>query len=37
MLAGELERTNGSKRYHHPVVGDMTLGYEVVIPTGDPE
>ncbi|MGI5144447.1 helix-turn-helix transcriptional regulator [Streptomyces sp. CA-106110] len=27
----------GSKRYHHPLVGDITLGYEAFTPTGDPE
>ncbi|HEY3748690.1 MAG TPA: helix-turn-helix transcriptional regulator [Pseudonocardiaceae bacterium] len=32
-----LQRTYGNKRYHHPVVGDMTLGYEALNPVGDPE
>lgn len=32
-----MRRTNGSKRYHHPVVGDLTLEYEALAPTGDPE
>jgi transcriptional regulator with XRE-family HTH domain len=27
----------GSKRYHHPLVGDLTLGFEAFTPTGDPE
>jgi transcriptional regulator with XRE-family HTH domain len=30
-------RSHGVKRYHHPVVGDMTLGYEALMPTDDPE
>jgi transcriptional regulator with XRE-family HTH domain len=29
------EKTHGTKRYHHPVVGDMTLAYEVVHFPGD--
>ncbi|GAA0385914.1 transcriptional regulator [Acrocarpospora corrugata] len=32
-----LLRTNGTKRYHHPLVGDLTLGYEAFTPTGDPD
>ncbi|MFE7775009.1 hypothetical protein ACFU5O_14105 [Streptomyces sp. NPDC057445] len=27
----------GSKRYHHPLVGDLTLGFEAFTPMGDPE
>jgi transcriptional regulator with XRE-family HTH domain len=30
-------RENGTKRYRHPVVGDLTLSYEAFNPTGDPE
>ncbi|MET8515811.1 hypothetical protein [Streptomyces sp. NPDC005077] len=25
----------GSKRYHHPLVGDLTLGFEAFMPMGD--
>ncbi|MFD8965670.1 helix-turn-helix transcriptional regulator [Streptomyces sp. NPDC059568] len=32
-----LRRTHGSKRYHHPVVGDLDLEYEALTPVGDPE
>ncbi|HVV22553.1 MAG TPA: helix-turn-helix transcriptional regulator [Pseudonocardiaceae bacterium] len=32
-----LRRSSGTKRYHHPVVGDLTLDYEVFHPTDDPE
>ncbi|MYZ36408.1 MULTISPECIES: helix-turn-helix transcriptional regulator [unclassified Streptomyces] len=32
-----LLRTHGSKRYHHPVVGDLDLEYEALTPAGDPE
>jgi transcriptional regulator with XRE-family HTH domain len=31
------QRTNGTKHYRHPVVGDLILGYEVLAPTGDPD
>ncbi|MCX5015017.1 hypothetical protein OG765_29210 [Streptomyces sp. NBC_00555] len=27
----------GSKRYHHPIAGDLTLGFEALTPTGDPD
>ncbi|AVH54648.1 MULTISPECIES: helix-turn-helix domain-containing protein [Streptomyces] len=27
----------GSKRYHHPLVGDLTLGFEAFKPMGDPD
>ncbi|WP_351223762.1 hypothetical protein [Streptomyces sp. NPDC002133] len=27
----------GSKRYHHPLVGELTLGFEVFTPKGDPD
>lgn len=27
----------GSKRYHHPLVGDLTLGSEAFMPMGDPD
>ncbi|MGW3487675.1 helix-turn-helix domain-containing protein [Streptomyces sp. NPDC001054] len=30
-------REHGSKRYHHPVVGPMELGYEAFTPVGQPE
>ena len=30
-------RTNGTKHYHHPVVGDLTLDYEALAPNGDPD
>jgi transcriptional regulator with XRE-family HTH domain len=30
-------RTFGSKQFHHPVVGDLTLGYEALAVTGDPD
>ncbi|MYV52567.1 helix-turn-helix transcriptional regulator [Streptomyces sp. SID3212] len=32
-----LRRTYGSKRYHHPLVGELTLDYEALNPTGDPD
>ncbi|WP_405144213.1 helix-turn-helix transcriptional regulator [Sphaerisporangium sp. NBC_01403] len=32
-----LRRTHGVKRYHHPLVGDLTLGYEALTPAGDPD
>ncbi|WP_281216469.1 MmyB family transcriptional regulator [Nocardia xishanensis] len=31
------ERSHGSKRYHHPLVGDLTVGYESVSLPGDPD
>ncbi|WP_436535918.1 helix-turn-helix domain-containing protein [Actinoplanes sp. HUAS TT8] len=31
------QRTHGIKRYHHPLVGDLVLGYEAVILADDPE
>jgi transcriptional regulator with XRE-family HTH domain len=31
------ERSHGSKRYRHPVVGDLTLAYEALTPTSDPD
>lgn len=31
------ERSHGTKRYHHPVVGDLTLDYECVSLPGDPD
>jgi transcriptional regulator with XRE-family HTH domain len=30
-----LVRDHGSKRYHHPLVGEMSLGYEAFNPIGD--
>lgn len=32
-----LRRTFGTKRLRHPVVGDITLQYEALAPTGDPD
>jgi transcriptional regulator with XRE-family HTH domain len=32
-----LRRTYGSKSFHHPVAGDLTLAYEAFSPTGDPD
>ncbi len=29
-------RDHGSKRYHHPVVGELELGYEAMTPVGEP-
>ncbi|MGW3288265.1 helix-turn-helix domain-containing protein [Streptomyces sp. NPDC001002] len=31
------QRTHGTKHYHHPVVGELVLGYEAFAPTDDPE
>ena len=31
------ERTHGIKRYHHPLVGDLTVDYESVSLPGDPD
>lgn len=31
------ERTHGTKRYHHPLVGDLTVNYESVAVLGDPD
>jgi transcriptional regulator with XRE-family HTH domain len=31
------ERTHGIKRYHHPLVGDVTVDYESVALLGDPD
>ncbi|MCI1255850.1 MAG: helix-turn-helix transcriptional regulator [Corynebacterium provencense] len=31
------ERTTGTKVYHHPVVGDLTITYQALKPTGDPD
>ncbi|WP_067833887.1 helix-turn-helix transcriptional regulator [Nocardia lijiangensis] len=31
------ERSHGSKRYHHPLVGDLTIDYESVSLPGDPD
>jgi hypothetical protein len=28
-------RDHGTKRYHHPVVGELELGYEAFNPVGD--
>ncbi|MGW5157106.1 helix-turn-helix transcriptional regulator [Nonomuraea wenchangensis] len=32
-----LRRTHGSKRYHHPLVGDLRFSYESLQPPGDPD
>ncbi|MDH2429096.1 helix-turn-helix transcriptional regulator [Sphaerisporangium sp. TRM90804] len=32
-----LRRTHGTKSYHHPLVGDLTLDYEAMTPDGDPD
>ncbi|WP_377266874.1 helix-turn-helix transcriptional regulator [Peterkaempfera sp. SMS 1(5)a] len=32
-----LQRTHGTKRYHHALVGDMVLGYEAFLATDDPD
>jgi transcriptional regulator with XRE-family HTH domain len=32
---GVLERSHGRRDYHHPVVGDLTLGYEALAPVGE--
>jgi transcriptional regulator with XRE-family HTH domain len=32
-----LRRTHGSKRLHHPLVGDLTLDYEALTPSGEPD
>lgn len=31
------ERTHGVKHYHHPLVGELVLGYEAFRPADDPE
>ncbi|MEO3873721.1 helix-turn-helix transcriptional regulator [Nonomuraea sp. B12E4] len=31
------QRTHGTKRYHHPLVGELVLGYEAFTPADDPE
>jgi transcriptional regulator with XRE-family HTH domain len=31
------ERTHGTKRYHHPLVGDLTVNYECLALPGDPD
>lgn len=30
-------REHGSKRYHHPLVGELELGYELLAPVGEPD
>jgi transcriptional regulator with XRE-family HTH domain len=39
MWAGHdvLEHATGTKRFHHPIVGDLSLDYEVLTVEGDPE
>lgn len=31
------QRSHGTKHFHHPVVGDLVLGYEAFTPADDPE
>ncbi|MGE0218812.1 helix-turn-helix transcriptional regulator [Mycolicibacterium sp.] len=31
------QRTTGTKRYHHPLVGDITVSYQALSPADDPE
>ncbi|WP_445009134.1 MmyB family transcriptional regulator, partial [Pseudonocardia saturnea] len=31
------QRTHGSKRLRHPVVGELTVEYETLVPPGDPD
>ena len=31
------EKTSGTKRYRHAVVGELTLGYETLVPPGAPD
>ncbi|MFI8535001.1 helix-turn-helix transcriptional regulator [Streptomyces aquilus] len=31
------DKTSGTKRFHHPVVGDLELAYETLRPADDPE
>ncbi|WP_307867800.1 helix-turn-helix domain-containing protein [Umezawaea beigongshangensis] len=31
------QRTHGSKRLRHPLVGDLTVEYETLVPPGDPD
>lgn len=31
------ERSVGAKRYHHPLVGDVTITYQALSPGDDPE
>ncbi|OKH70169.1 helix-turn-helix transcriptional regulator [Mycolicibacterium goodii] len=31
------QRTVGTKAYHHPVVGDLTVTYQALNPSGDPD
>lgn len=37
MPATIYQRRYGSKRYHHPLVGELTLGFEAFMPMGDPD
>lgn len=30
-------RSTGTKRYHHPLVGDLTVIYQAVTPGNDPD
>lgn len=31
------ERTTGTKAYHHPLVGDLTVNYQALTPSADPD
>ena len=31
------DKTSGTKRFHHPVVGDLELAYETLRATDDPD
>lgn len=31
------DKTSGTKRFHHPVVGDLELAYETLRPADDPK
>jgi transcriptional regulator with XRE-family HTH domain len=31
------EKASGTKRYRHPIVGELTLGYETLVPPGAPD
>lgn len=31
------QRSTGTKRYHHPLVGDLTVSYQALSPGDDPD
>ncbi len=31
------EKASGTKRYHHPIVGELTLNFETLVPPGAPD